>query len=68
MKPLICFLVLFLISGVGSFDLVIDEIPDVSIFKAGSRSSFFAEVNIEAAAGFDGSRTGSLLHRSAGIS
>lgn len=35
MKHLTCFLVLFLISGVGSFDLVIDEIPDVSISRQG---------------------------------
>lgn len=35
MKHLLCFLVLFLISGVGSFDLVIDEIPDVSISRQG---------------------------------
>lgn len=31
MKCLIYFMVLFLISEVGSFDLVIDGIPDVSI-------------------------------------
>lgn len=35
MKHLICFLILFLVSGVGSFDLVIDEIPDVSISRQG---------------------------------
>lgn len=35
MEHLICFLALFLISGVGSFDLVIDEIPDVSISRQG---------------------------------
>lgn len=35
MKHLICFLVSFLVSAVGSFDLVIDEIPDVSISRQG---------------------------------
>lgn len=35
MKHLLCFLGLFLIPGVGSFDLVIDEIPDVSISTQG---------------------------------
>lgn len=35
MKCLRRFLVLFLISGVGSFDLIIDDIPDVSIWRQG---------------------------------
>lgn len=35
MKYLSSFLVLFLISGVGGFDLVIDDIPDVSIWRQG---------------------------------
>lgn len=35
MKCLSCFLVLFLFSGVGGFDLVIDDIPDVSTGRQG---------------------------------
>lgn len=64
MKHLVCLMVLYLISEVGSFDLVIDEIPDVSISRQGLGLPGLLKSR-SVGAGLSEGGIGSLLHRSA---